>query len=66
MTLKFTLIEGDNPNGTVLGSWNSYYLEPGLAGEMIGGEAPGDGIAVQPNTTYFLKIERTDSQEVYL
>jgi hypothetical protein len=66
VTLRFTIIEGDNPNGPVVGSWNSYYLEPTLGGEMIGGEAPGDGIPVQPDTTYFLKIERTDGQGVYL
>lgn len=66
LTLRFTIIEGDNPWGPVIGSWTSYYLEPTLGGEMIGGEAPGDGIPVQPNTTYFLKIERTDGQGVYL
>ncbi len=66
VTLRFTIIEGDNPNGNVIGSWDSYYLESTLGGEMIGGEAMGDGIPVEPNTTYFLKIERTDGQGVYL
>ena len=66
VTLRFTIIEGDNPWGQEVGSFTSYYLEPTLGGEMIGGEAPGDGIPVQPNTTYFLKIERTDGQGIYL
>lgn len=64
--LRFTVIDGANPNGAVVGSFTSYYLEPEFAGEMIGGEAPGDGIPVLPNHTYFLKIERTDGQPVYL
>ena len=66
VTLKFTVIQGNNPNGTVIGSFNSYYLESQLGGEMIGGEAPGDGIPVSPNTEYFLKVERTDGQGIYL
>lgn len=64
--LKFSILDGDNPNAPVIGTWNSYYLEGAFGGEMIGGEAPGDGIPVQPNRTYFLKIERTDGQPVYL
>lgn len=66
VTLKFTIIEGNSPSGPEVGSFNSYYLEPTLGGEMIGGEAPGDGIPIQPDTTYFLKIERTDGQGIYL
>lgn len=66
LRLRFTIIEGGTPYGAVVGSFESAYLEPALGGEMIGGEAPGDGIPVQPNTTYFLKVERTDGQGVYL
>jgi hypothetical protein len=66
VTLHFSIVEGDDPNGPVVGSFESYYLEPGLGGEMIGGEAPGDGIPVEPNTTYTLRVERTDGQPIYL
>ncbi len=66
ITLRFTVIEGDNPNGPVVGSFDGYYLEPAFGNEMIGGEAPGDGIPVEPDTTYFLKVQRTDGQGFYV
>ncbi len=65
LTLRFTIIDGDNPDGPVVGEITSYYLEPEFGGEMIGGEAPGDGIPVQPDHVYFLKVERTDGQGLY-
>lgn len=66
LNLRFTVIDGDNPNGTVVGTFDSYYLEPAFGGEMIGGEAPGDGVPVQPDHTYYIKVERTDGQGVYM
>ncbi len=63
--LRFTIIDGDNPDGPIVGEIISYYLEPAFGSEMIGGEAESDGIPVEPDHTYFLKIERTDGQGLY-
>ncbi len=64
--LKFSILDGDNPGAPLVGEITSAYLEAAFGGEMIGGEAEGDGIPVQPDHTYFMKIERLDGQQVYL
>lgn len=65
VTMKFTIREG-GPNGAIIGVPMYATLEPGVGGNMIGGEWPdGQEPAVQPNTTYYLRVERSDGQSVY-
>jgi hypothetical protein len=65
LTMKFSILQG-GPTGPQVGSSIYATLEPGVGGNMIGNEWPdGQEPAVQPNTTYFLKMERTDGAGVY-
>ncbi|GMU21568.1 MAG: hypothetical protein AMXMBFR13_16610 [Phycisphaerae bacterium] len=65
LTIRFTIRQG-GPNGTQIGQPMTATLEPGVGGNMIGNEWPdGQEPVVQPNTTYFLRWERTDGQPVY-
>jgi hypothetical protein len=63
VTMKFSILKG-GPQGQQVGVSTTAYLEWG--GEMIGAEWPGDGVPVEPGAVYFLKVERTDGQGVYL
>ena len=63
LTIKFSVLEG-GPSGPQVGPSVTAPLEWG--GEMIGVEFPGDGVPVEPGQTYFVKMERTDGQGVYM
>ncbi|NLE60810.1 MAG: PEGA domain-containing protein [Planctomycetes bacterium] len=65
VTMKFTIRQG-GPTGVQIGVPMYATLESGVGGNMIGGEWPdGQEPAVEPNTTYFLRVERSDGQSVY-
>ncbi len=63
VTMKLSIHEG-GPTGPQVGS--SITVVPEWGGEMIGAEWPGDGVAVTPGGTYFLRVERADGEGVYL
>ena len=65
VTLRFSILDG-GPTGPQLGTSVTATLEKGDGANMIGAEWPdGQEPAVQPDRTYFLKIERADGQGLY-
>jgi len=65
ITLEFSILSG-GPTGPQVGSSITATLEAGDGANMIGAEWPdGQEPPLQPNQTYFLKIERADGQGLY-
>jgi len=66
VTIRFSIRQGNDPNGPQIGPYMTATLEPGVGGNMIGGEWPdGQEPQVLPNTQYTLRIERTDGASQY-
>jgi len=65
ITMKFTIHSG-SATGPQVGDPVYGTLESGVGGNMIGAEwDDGDEPEVSPNTTYWLRFERSDSTSVY-